>query len=638
MNYTSIKNISSTQTYWMVYFQKLLVVVCITISLSINSQTPAYFGAGNSTGITINASSFVADTLWVSNPTPDNTINGSGLDVERFEASRFLTQAAIAYDPGQVDAVLSLGMEGWIDWQFSLSADYLTPRLHTINQIIADSCLIVCGNNPSVCAPPRTPGTRFSFAWWNAITTTPDVLRQRIALALSEIMVISRTGRLAQDSDALCAYFDLLMTHSFGNYRDLLFDVTLNPSMAEYLTHINNPKTDQANFIYPDENYAREILQLFTIGLLELNMDGTQKVDASGNPIPTYDNADVGEFAKIFTGLSYGALWTNDPGCVGGNFDFGMSRNCADRTTPMIMYETQHEPGEKYLLNGFVAPAGLTGLQDIDTTMAHLMEHPNIAPFVSYRLIQRLVKSNPTKQYIQRVSQAFVNNGNGVRGDMKAIIKAILLDPEARDCSFQLDDKNSKLKEPVLKRAQLVRMIDINRPTGDNYFWDNDSNWNKLLKQAVLFSPSVFNFFTPSDVPIGRIQKAGLVAPEFKILDQVTLPGYANMLKDITQTDNRIFRNNLESNLGTVNDQWCSGEYSFWDQTSLRNYVMDQEYLINWLDTYFTAGSMTDRTRQILRDAADEIRSPSFESTVRKDRVDLLIYLTMLSPDFNITK
>lgn len=606
---------------------------------SLQAQHPGYFGAGSNNNVTITASGFVSDSIWISNPVPANTMNGSGLDAAYMEASRFLSQATIGYDEEEVDSVLSKGIDGWIDSQFSMPIDYFSLRMQTMRQVIADSCMNVCGNSFEICNPPRTPGDDFSMLWWDGLTKSKDLLRNRIAFALSEIFVISRNGRLGSDGDALTSYYDVLYKNSFGNYRDLLYDVTLNASMAEYLTHINNPKTDADNFIFPDENYAREILQLFTVGLWELNANGSLKLDGNQQAIPTYSNYEIGEFAKIFTGLSYGGIWqpSPHPSCDDAQISFGMHESCADMTVPMAMYEEHHETGVKNLLNGFVVPAGLTGLEDIDTTMAHLMDHSNIGPFVSYRLIQRLVKSNPTPAYVERVSSTFTDNGSGIKGDMKAVIKAILLDPEARNCSFQNFAKNSKLKEPVMKRGQFVRMMELERETGDFHFWDDDTHWKESTSQTILNATSVFNFFTPEDKPRGPIQDAGLVAPEFKILDEVTLPGYANKIYEITTGVNRIFRHTLQDN-GSANNRWCSGEYTYWYQDQFYEYGKDPEYFINWLDKNFTAGSMSDRTRQLLRDAADEILTPSFNSTLEKDRIDLLTYLLMLSPDFNITK
>jgi len=435
----------------------MVMICCIA-----NAQTPEYFGAGNMQGVTVTSSTHLSDTIWKMNPTPENTINGSGLDADYYEASRFLMQSTLGFNDYHVDQVLSMGMDDWLNNQATLPIDSLSPRMYKIVEIVKDSCM-ACGT--TTCDPPRTSASFVPLGWWEIVSESEDLLRQRVAQALSQIIVVSRAGTsFSGEGDGLVAYYDIIQTHALGNYVDLLYEITLNPAMGEYLTHVNNPKTDTTNFIFPDENYAREILQLFTIGLWELNNDGTQKLDANGKPIPTYDNYDIAEYAKIFTGLSYGGLWSPYPqaSCTNvAQISFGMSGTCADKTVQMLMYEDQHEPGEKYLLNGFTMPAGQTGLQEIRTAIYELVLHPNTAPFVSYRLIQRLVKSNPSPAYVARVANVFKDNGSGETGDLFAVVKAILMDEEARDCSYQMDEKNGKMREPLLRYTHFTRMMDV---------------------------------------------------------------------------------------------------------------------------------------------------------------------------------
>ncbi len=610
----------------------LLIVMTYSV---LSAQTPEYFGAGNMQGVTVTSSDYLSDTIWKMNPAPENTMNGSGLDADYYEASRFLMQSTLGFNDYHVDQLLSMGIEDWLNNQATLAVDSLSPRMYAIAEVVKDSCM-ACGN-PSICDPPRTPASFVPLGWWEIVSESEDLLRQRVAQALSQIVVVSRAGgSFSGEGDGLVAYYDILQSHALGNYADLLYEITLNPAMGEYLTHVNNPKTDTANFIFPDENYAREILQLFTIGLWELNTNGTQKMNANGNPIPTYDNYDIAEYAKIFTGLSYGGLWFPYPQthCANAQLSFGMASNCVDKTVPMILYESQHELGEKYLLNNVTVPAGQTGLQDIRMAVDELIVHPNTAPFMSYRLIQRLVKSNPSPAYVARVANVFRDNGSGEAGDLFAVVKAILMDDEARACTYQMDDKNGKMREPLLRYTHFVRMMDVFRPSDDMFYWNQDSYFRNSTKQAFIYSPSVFNFYNPDDKPQGSIGQMGLVAPEFKILDQVTAPGYANQVDQWTMPrpgSGHILRNSLTS-------RWCGSEYTMLDFDSYLDEIYDYEFYINWLDKHFTAGAMSDHTRQIIRDALNRSWTPSYLATTERDRLQLAIYLTLISPDFVIIR
>ncbi len=616
--------------------KRILLIPCLIFSfINLSAQTPEYFGAGYNSGVNITSSPTLSDTIWKMNPIADNTMNGSGMDADYFEASRFLMQSTLGFSETHVSDVLSMGLESWLDDQKNMPIDSLSPRMYQIAQIARDSCL-ACGN-PNNCDPARTPLSFVPLGWWEMVALSEDLLRQRVAQALSQIIVVSRAGgSFSGEGDGLAAYYDIIQTHALGNYADLLFDISLNPAMGQYLTHVNNPKTDVANFIFPDENYGREILQLFTVGLWELNNDGTQKLDGNNNPIPTYDNADVAEYSKIFTGLSYGGLWTPYPQahCANASLSFGMSPNCIDKTVPMIMYENQHEPGEKYLLNNVTIPSGQNGLQDIRNTVDALVLHPNTAPFVSYRLIQRLVKSNPSPAYVNRVANVFKDNGSGVAGDLFEVVKAILLDEEARDCAYQLDEENGKMREPLLRYTHFTRMMDIFRESGDQFYWNQDSYFANSTKQGFISAPSVFNFYNPDDKPKGPIEAMGLVAPEFKLLDQVTSPGYVNQVDQWTQpnpTKGHILRNSLTG-------RWCGSEYTKLDLDAYVDEIYDYEYFLNWLDKNFTAGTMSDYTRQTIRDALSRSWSASYQSSTERDRIHLAIYLTLISPDFVIIR
>ena len=288
------------------------------------------------------------------------------------EAARFLSRATLGANWEEIHRVAGMGYEAWLDEQFGRPIGTHQPFLDQRAQLGLE-----------VEAEHRR------WSWWEQIMQGPDPLRQRVGLALSEHFVVSDAlGQIRDNPQGLANYYDMLLRHAFGNYRDLLFDVSVHPIMGVYLSHLRNEKSSPGRF--PDENYAREIMQLFSIGLFELRPDGSLQLSGAGNPIPTYDNGDITELAKIFTGLSFD----------GPDFDF--DEGVASWTEPMRMYEAYHEPGPKQLLRGKFVPPGQTGMQDIEDAIDSLFEHPNVGPFVARRLIQRLVTSNPSPGYIER--------------------------------------------------------------------------------------------------------------------------------------------------------------------------------------------------------------------------------------------
>ena len=353
----------------------LVAILCLPISIDAQD----YFGIGNTNGVSTSASSTYQDPRWDESAIAFNTLNAKGFIAERYDAARFLTQATLGFGQFNIDEVVSLGKEGWVDDQFTKGPNRVLPKM---NEIIS---AIESANGGNI--DPNF--VYFNYAWWSRIMSNNDLLRHRIAVALSEILVISRNSTLSDDGEALASYYDVLYDNAFGNYKDILMEVTYHPAMGDYLDHLNNPKSDPSNDQFPDENYAREILQLFSIGLFELNTNGTRK-KANGEDIPTYDNDDILEYAKVFTGLSFSALQSDQPGSI----RFG--RTNGDWTKPMRMFEDEHEPGQKRLLRGQVVPAGQTGDEDIEDAITGLFNHPNVGPFLAYRLIQRLTTSNPS--------------------------------------------------------------------------------------------------------------------------------------------------------------------------------------------------------------------------------------------------
>lgn len=591
----------------------LLIYLIVTVS-SFAQNYRDYLGAGHNKGIRVTSSSQHTKSDWQESAEAINTINGNGLDGRLLETSRFLAQATFGTDIEYIKSVSEQPFEDWIDNQFDIHS---TPLQQLTKSIIqqAHQMHLANGGNPNTRI--STNWTRFMYAWWQSNINNEDLLRQRVALALSEILVISRDSNLAGYGVGLADYYDVLKDNAFGNFRELLKEVSLHPMMGIYLTHYNNPKSDPDENIHPDENYAREIMQLFTIGLYELNQDGTYVTDGQGNRIPTYDNDDIREFAKVFTGLGPAGIEDQYPDIT---LRFGVGHRFARKDIPMAMYEDWHEQGSKQLLNDYTIPSGQSGMQDIDDAINHLFNHHNTGPFISKRLIQQLVKSNPSPGYVSRVSAAF-NNTKGVRGDMKAVIKAILLDDEARSCSWIENPTSGKLIEPMMRYFNVVRQIDLNNNNG--LYWNGGNHFYKDTGQAPLSSPSVFNFFLPEYVPNSEFANANLVAPEFQIHNSATSINYINQVEVWTNTT-------WYDVLKTYGLELEGTKLSF---EALKYYAKEGEVLVNQLDKLFTRGQLSDETRTIIVKAVDSIK------VQRTDlKVKMALYLLMVSPDYVIIK
>ncbi len=335
-----------------------------------------------------------------------------------------------------------------------------------------------------------------------------DQLRQRVAFALSQIMVVS--SNKVTTTDAFTLWQNMLMKDAFGNFYDLLKDVTLSPVMGNYLDMVNNDKPNPTTGTSANENYAREVLQLFSVGLNQLNADGSMQLDSSGNPVPTYDQDTITNFARVFTGWTYppGSSFPSPPGYSG----------------PMVPFNSHHDTGDKTLLNGVVVPAGGTAQSDLDAALQNIFNHPNVGPFICKQLIQHLVTSNPSPAYVGRVVAVFNDNGSGVRGDLKAVISAILLDSEARrgDDPTQAQPNDGHLKEPVLLMTNLLRSMNTTT-NGDGF-----SDYAADMFQEPLNPPTVFNFYPPDYV----VPDTNLLGPEFQIFNSSTTITRANFVND----------------------------------------------------------------------------------------------------------
>lgn len=532
-----------------------------------------------------------------------NAGGGSGL-ATRAQAARLLQQATFGPTLRELDRAQQLGLADWIDDQITnqpatlhrkyierIYADFNGPRTdltYSFNELDQ----FINGNNAT------TPFAR-------AALSGSDQLRQRVAFALSQILVISRRDpNLENKPLAVADYYDIFVRNAFGNYYDVLREVTLHPVMGRYLSHVGNQKARPEINQYPDENYAREVQQLFTIGLWELNPDGTRQRDALGQPIPTYGNAQITEFARVFTGLWFGGqAWGN-----GGWSD-------DDSSVPMQMWAEKHDFGAKTLLRGITIPARAptveNGLRDVDDALRCLFEHPNTGPFVGRQLIQFLVTSNPSSNYVARIAAKFANDGNGKRGNLAAVIKAILLDEEARDPRWFLGAPEfGRLKEPVQRAMAISRVGNIGRYT--NLLWWTWGDFNSAAFQEPTYSPSVFNFFRPGYQPPGLLTQKGLVGPAFQITDSYSSISFPNKLWEMTEEGLTYY-----------------STYNFPpDYADLLPASGDAGMLVDQVNLLFCGGSMSAATRDHLVSAVNQVASYD-----RLLRIRLAVYLAATCPE-----
>lgn len=505
-------------------------------------------------------------------------------------AARLLQQATFGTTMADIAEVQRLGYEGWIDAQLQLPTSKHLPYLEQLK-----------AQGEKVYQNQRLE------SWWLHSLTAPDQLRQRVAFALSQIFVVSdNASELKNEAFGMANYYDLLAENAFGNYRELLEKVTLSPIMANYLTMIKNEKPNPKTGRQPDENYAREVLQLFSIGLWELNLDGTRKTDRFGLPIPTYNQDIIVGFAHVFTGWNYADAT-------------GWRYGKRQMLKPLQLWPDYHATGEKLLLNGVVLPAGQSGEQDLQQALDNIFAHPNVGPFISKQLIQRLVTSNPSPAYVRRVAKVFNNNGQGVRGDLGAVVKAILLDAEARNPAKAQRSDFGKLREPLLQVSHLWRAFAARADNGKYQYWNPEFD----LGQAPLRAPSVFNFYFPDYAAPGVIADSGLVAPESQLAIESTVIRTSNWLFHSILTHVPGSRYNRERTVYFRTD---------YEQSLIKdqNNPEDTEKLLDHLALLLLAGDLSETTRQTVKTA---ILGLSPDLQVRN-----AIYLLMNSPDYKLQR
>lgn len=531
------------------------------------------------------------------------------------DASRFLMAASFGPTETNILDVVDAGYGDWIEQQFAMEA-------RSIQKASWPHLTSRTGWREEYYVP-------LSKFYENAILGE-DQLRMRAAYALSQIFVISTEDNdlIKADGEGLARYMDVLQEQAFGNFRDLLEEVTYNPMMGHYLTYAGNRKGNPLTGSMPDENYAREIMQLFTIGLYQLNADGTLKENQLGRPIETYDNDDVRELAKVFTGL----WWDGLP------FGKGVRERSQNSSVSRLkMYEMENEKSAKNFL-GRSIPEGLSGNESIQQALDILFEHPNTAPFISKQLIQRLTTSNPSPTYVQSVATAFNTGeyrsadgqvfGEAKRGDLRAVWAAILLDQEFLNSQTSTQQQFGKIKEPVIRFTHWARMAGVSKVhlfEGTDTVVDSrvlNMNKHQYLGQRPFSSPTVFNFYRPGyTAPGSKTAEAGMVAPELQITNETSIVGYANFMELI------LFRSTEDGRIGSRSG--ILGSYS--PEIEIAH---DADALLDRLDLILMAGTMSRQTRGRLRMVIEAASLDIDDEKSRRDRVIDAVMLAVVSPEF----
>lgn len=536
-------------------------------------------GGGTGGGIT--------DTSPSTSSTPNSSPTTPTLTSE--QASRFLGQAAWGANPSALKALTDQGLSAWLTQQMAM------PLSQSMT-----SWLIEKGYNDATVSGNINGDGGWTGATWNKLFTAPDAFRQRAVLALSELFVVSALGLpISWKNFAIANYWENLEKNVFGNFRSLLEAVTLSSAMGTYLNMKGNQKANAATGRAPDENYAREVLQLFTIGLYKLNTDGSLQLNAQGQPIETYDNNDIQGLAKVFTGWDL-AAGTDPTGTL--------AASAYRQGLPMALNASLHSPEAKSFL-GTVIPAGTLGTESLRIALDALFMHPNTAPFIAKQLIQRLVTSNPSPAYIERVAKAFINNGIGVRGDMKAVWTAVLMDAEALSASSSATF--GKLREPMVRLIQWGRTFGATNADG---LWAlGYTNSDTTLNQMPLYAPSVFNYFRPGYAPPNTaLLQAQLVAPELQITAEPSVVGYVNYMA------------------GTVNNARVVKV----DYSTEKALAATPATLIDHLNLHLTAGAISAANRTLMTQAVTTIAATTDAGLL--NRVYAAIVLVMSSNDYLI--
>ena len=535
------------------------------------------------------------------------------------EATRFLSQATFGPSQQSVAALVDSGLEPWFTDQLQKP-----PSLHlqaVLSGLPEDGGFLDENGNP---LPEVVSLTSDSI--WRTMIEADDQLRQRMAFALSQILVVSaRNSDLIRAPQTMAHYADILTAGALGNYRDLLEEVTYSPAMAVYLTYLRNQKADPESGRVPDENYARELLQLFTIGLVELNPDGTPVTDTSGAEIEIFDNDDITELAKVFTGLSF----------AGTPFNASLRQVPLEALhSPLASFDSFHAQEAKLVLDTHI-PEGTNAEQSIDLALDAIFAHPNVGPFIGRQLIQRFVTSAPEPAYVARVAAAFdagryelpasgTEVGEGRRGDLAATLAAVLFDPQARNAEPREAPTFGKLREPVLRFTHWARAFEVNSADASNEAALRDTSSPQALGQHPYLAPSVFNFYRPAYIAVGgSTGDAGLTAPELQITNATSVVGYPNFLTLYAFEAAPPERAGLPRRFVP--------DYS--EEVALAD---DPEALVSHLDRKLVHGALRRESRQRIVDILQLFNAPTDQGRLLRARVASV--LVMSTPEYIVLR
>jgi uncharacterized protein (DUF1800 family) len=522
-----------------------------------------------------------------------------------YEAARFLQHAQFSSSDGEIAAVKAQGAPAWLDAQMSLNSstggwDWLMQRGYG-----------VIDTNKFYEMEYQS-----NYMAWCQIMSAPDGVRRRLALALSEFFVVSGAGvgTISWPQFAMAAYWDVLCKNAFGNFRTLLEEVTLNIAMGEYLNTLGNQKENPTSGRLPDENYAREVMQLFSIGLLQLNADGTPKLGANGQPIETFTQSDVSNLARVFTGYESDNTEGHSESAVAPTYTL---RNVGYTRRPMVLNASRHSSLQVDFL-GTVIPTGTDGKVALTVALDTLFKHPNVGPFFGRQMIQRLVCSDPSPSYVVRVAAVFNNNGKGVRGDLGAVFKAILLDTEATSAAGLSSTTFGKLREPMVRVAQWARTFKATSLKGTWKIGNPDYSAVDALGQSPLQAPSVFNFFRPGYVPPSTVMAfSKATAPEFQLVNESTTASYINYLQNFLYQGMWVRAPELIAS--PVNPTAADGPDIVPDYSAELALVGNPTGLINRLNLLLCAGQLSAETVSMMVSAlsSDQTSSASAENSKR---------------------
>ena len=574
------------------------------------------------TSLIITSSLPVADPLpnFVSTPPPVATLK------DRTDAVRLLYQGTFGPRDGDIDALIEQGGDAWFKEQISTEPYFYTAAWASIAEEFDD---IDSGENANFKQLSHE-------TFMDNALTKPDQLRQRMTYALSQLFVISDQFDFAGHDQLTMGYVDTLHRNAFGNYRDLLRDVTLHPAMGMYLAMLGNEKADPERNIRPDENFAREVMQLFTVGLQLLNQDGSPILDeATRLPRQTYSPLDVQNYAAAFTGWYFADQESYKFGDTFHSIDW------QDRLAPMTAYEEFHQKTAKKLLRNYYVPAGASPRDSLEVTIDSLFYHPNLGPFVARHLIKNFVTSNPSASYVERVAAVFNSNSDSQRGNLASVIQAVLFDPEARGGASEQAQNFGRVKDPLLRFVNFNRLFNVSSYTGTKFFLRNRPS------QTFLGAHSVFNFYSPTHTPNKEFADLGLVAPELQVVTPETIVADASQIAFVSTREQRAYWHTLdpsEESTKRLNSALIHDLSPVIDRLEASSLSV----AIDFLDEYMTQGQLSESMKNELYSfysprieqklSADYYSSEAHRTADIHSLVGGLIYQISLLPEYSLQR